>query len=59
MQELAIIGIFVAAIVYLIREVVKSFRRKSACNTGCGKCSAINFDQIEEKVKSQGLTPRL
>lgn len=51
-QQLTIIILFVAALVYLGRMIYRSFQSKS-CATGCGKCSAIDFEKIEKQVSAQ------
>jgi bacterioferritin-associated ferredoxin len=46
-QTILVIALFIAAIAYLGRLIYKQLQAKSACATGCGKCSAIDFKKIE------------
>jgi hypothetical protein len=51
-QQVVIILLFAAALGYLGRMVYRSFQAKS-CATGCGKCSAVDFDKIEKQLKER------
>jgi hypothetical protein len=44
--------IFLAAMVYLGRQVFHSFQARS-CASGCGKCTAVDFGKIEREVRSR------
>jgi hypothetical protein len=55
-QQIIIILLFAAALVYLGRMIYRSFQSKS-CATGCGKCSAIDFDKIEKQLNSKTRLP--
>jgi len=54
-QEILVTIIFLGALAYLGHIVYKQFQAKSACATGCGKCSAVDFKKIEVELKSKGL----
>lgn len=55
MLQTAIVGlIFLAAVIYLGRLVYLSFRSKSGCATGCGKCGAVDFSKLEKELKQKG-----
>ena len=54
LQVLAIILLFVGAAFFLGRMVYRSFQAKTACATGCGKCGAVDFEKIEEKIRQKG-----
>ncbi|HEY8511481.1 MAG TPA: FeoB-associated Cys-rich membrane protein [Cyclobacteriaceae bacterium] len=49
-QQILVILIFVAAVGYLVTLVVRQFRAKSGCATGCGKCGALNLKEIEARI---------
>ena len=55
MQHIIIGLIFIAAVIYLGRLVYRSFRSGSACETGCGKCGAVDFAKLEQQLKEKGL----
>jgi hypothetical protein len=52
-QQIIVILIFITAVAYLLRTVYKSFQAKSACTTGCGKCS-VDFTKIENELRQKG-----
>jgi len=54
-QQLLVGAIFLGAVYYVGRMVYRSFQAKSGCDSGCGKCSAIDFEKIESQIKKQGL----
>jgi hypothetical protein len=54
-QQLIVIVIFVAAVAYIGRLIYKSFQAKSACDSGCGKCGAVDFNKIEKQLKEKGI----
>jgi hypothetical protein len=31
----------------------RQFTAKSHCDTGCGKCSAVDFDKIEKQINAK------
>ena len=51
-QQVLVALMFATALFYLGRLIVKSFRAKSACATGC-KCG-VDFSKVEEKLKGEG-----
>ena len=53
MQTLVVILLFLGAAAYLVRLLYKQFTSRNACNTGCGKCSAVDFGAIEKKIKEK------
>ncbi|MBT1698933.1 FeoB-associated Cys-rich membrane protein [Fulvivirgaceae bacterium PWU4] len=55
MQQIIIGLIFIAAVIYLVRLVYRNFRSGSACETGCGKCGAVDFAKLEKQLKEKGL----
>jgi hypothetical protein len=56
LQQIAIGIIFLVALIYIGRIIYKSFQAKAACSSGCGKCTTIDFNKIEEQIKSKGNT---
>ena len=48
-QEVLIVLIFIAALAYLGRMVVRHFYAKEHCGGGCGKCG-IDFTKIEKQI---------
>lgn len=56
-QQVMIILLFAAALVYLGRMIYRSFHSKS-CATGCGKCGAIDFDKIEKQLNARFATEK-
>jgi hypothetical protein len=54
-QEILLAIIFTGALAYLGRVVYRQFQAKSACASGCGKCSVVDFQKIEADLKSKGL----
>jgi hypothetical protein len=54
-QQILVALVFAGALFYTGRLIYRSFRAKSACATGCGKCGAVDFKKIEEQLKKQGL----
>lgn len=54
-QELIIIVFFAGALFYLSRLIYNQFQAKSACQTGCAKCGAVDFAKIEAELKSKNL----
>jgi len=54
-QELLVAIIFIGALAYLGRSVYRQFKLKTACASGCGKCSVVDFDKIESDLKAKGL----
>jgi hypothetical protein len=54
-QQIIVFIIFLAAVCYVLWLIYKAFRAKSACNTGCGKCNAVDFEKIEKQLKQKGV----
>jgi len=55
LQQVIILIVFIGASVYLARLVVRSFNAKNACESGCGKCGAIDLQKIEKEIKAKEL----
>lgn len=51
-QQVVIILLFSVALGYLGRMIYRSFQSNS-CVTGCGKCSAVDFDKIEKQLNTK------
>lgn len=49
-QNILIVLIFIFAVGYLARMMFRQLSAKSACTTGCGKCSAVDFNKIEAAI---------
>ncbi|MBA4054827.1 MAG: FeoB-associated Cys-rich membrane protein [Marivirga sp.] len=54
-QQIIVGIVFSGALVYVGNLLFKSFRAKSACSSGCGKCGAVDFQKIEAQIKKEGL----
>jgi hypothetical protein len=54
-QSALVILIFAAALLYVGRLIYKSFTAKTHCDSGCGKCGAIDLNKIEQQLKERGL----
>lgn len=54
-QQILIGIIFLGAVTYVIRLIVKSFQAKSGCATNCGKCSTIDVDKIEKQIRAKAI----
>ncbi|NJM24463.1 MAG: FeoB-associated Cys-rich membrane protein [Bacteroidia bacterium] len=54
-QQIVIGLIFCGAIAYLGRLVYRAFKTETACASGCGKCSAVDFKKIEKELQQRGL----
>jgi len=53
LQVAVIVLLFLGAAFFLGRTVYRSFQAKTACATGCGKCGAVDFKKIEEKIRQK------
>ena len=53
LQQIVLILIFLGAVAYLGLMVYRGFQAKSGCASGCGKCGAIDFAKIEQKIKDK------
>lgn len=51
-QQILVILIFLAAVSYLVVLIVRQFRAKSGCASGCGKCGAIDLKEIESRINA-------
>lgn len=59
MVQQVVIGIlFLGAAAYVVRLLIKSFQAKSGCATNCGKCSTIDVDAIEKKIRTNSVTAK-
>jgi hypothetical protein len=54
-QQIVIIALFIAAALYLGRIVFRSFQAKNACESGCGKCGAVDLQKVEKDLNAKGL----
>jgi hypothetical protein len=52
-QEIIIGLLFITASIFLVRSIYLHFTRKEACKTGCGSCSAVDFEKIEKQINKQ------
>jgi hypothetical protein len=52
LQQILLGITFLGAVGYLSSTVYKSFKMKSGCASGCGKCGAVDFDKIEQQIKA-------
>jgi hypothetical protein len=55
LQQVIVVLIFISALAYLLRLVIKSFQSKGECASGCGKCGALDFKKIEEQINKKVL----
>ena len=46
-QEIVIGLIFLAALGFIARLIVRSFQAKYACSSGCGKCAVADLKKVE------------
>lgn len=56
-QQILLGLIFLGAIVYLGRLVIRQFRAESGCASGCGKCGALDLEDIEKRFNAARKTP--
>jgi len=54
-QQFIVGLVFLGALAYVGRLIYKSFQAKSACDSGCGKCGAVDFNKIEKQLKEKGV----
>jgi hypothetical protein len=52
LQHLIVLILFAGAVFYLGSLALRAFTRKG-CASGCGKCSAVDFQKLEQKIKNQ------
>jgi hypothetical protein len=54
-QSAIVVVVFILALVYVGRLVIKSFQSKAGeCASGCGKCGAVDFAKVEKQLKERG-----
>jgi len=53
LQQILVLLIFAGALVYVGRLVYKSFQSKTGCDSGCGKCGAVDFAKIEAELRKK------
>lgn len=51
-QQILLGLIFLGAVVYLGRLIMRQFRAESGCASGCGKCGALDIKEIEKKLNA-------
>jgi hypothetical protein len=53
MTQIIIVGIvFLIALGYIARLIYRSFQAES-CASGCGKCSAVDFNEIGKAIREK------
>jgi hypothetical protein len=52
-QQILLGAIFLGAVIYLAKLIVRQFRAESGCSAGCGKCGSLNVDEIEARFKAR------
>jgi hypothetical protein len=55
LQNILVGLVFIAAAAYVARLVYRNFQSRSACESGCGKCGAVDFAKIEKQLKEKGI----
>jgi hypothetical protein len=53
LQQVLVLIIFAGSIAYVGRLAYKSFQSKTGCDSGCGKCGAVDFARIEAELKAR------
>jgi hypothetical protein len=51
-ENIIVLLIFLGAVAYVGQMIYRSFRSRSGCSQGCGKC-AIDFDKISRDIQSR------
>jgi len=51
LQQGLILVLFIGAAFYVGRLAYRSFQAKNACQSGCGKCGALDLEKIEKKLQ--------
>lgn len=54
-QQILVVALFSGAAIYLGRLIYRSFQAKNACESGCGKCGALDLQKIEKELNAKGL----
>jgi hypothetical protein len=49
-QQVLIAILFLGAAFFVGRLAYRSFQAKNACQSGCGKCGALDLEKIEKKL---------
>jgi len=52
-QQVIILLIFIAALVYIGRMLYRNFAAKGGCASGCGACSTIDFKKIQKDLEKK------
>lgn len=55
-ETILILILFAGAAFYLLRLVYRQFVA-TKCESGCGKCGSVDFNQIEKKLRKSGQFP--
>ena len=50
-QQIILLLIFVASLVYLGRTLYRHFTQKDSCPKGCGSCSTVDFEKIAQQIR--------
>jgi hypothetical protein len=53
-QQILIGLVFLLAVGYVGTLVYKSFQSKKGCSVGCGKCSALDIEDMEKRISASG-----
>ena len=53
-QQIIVVLVFIAAIVYIGRLILRSFQAKADCASGCGKCG-VDFKKLENELQKKGI----
>jgi hypothetical protein len=53
-QQLLIVTLFVAALLYLGRIGWRAWRSKNACEVGCNKCKVADIDLMAKNIEKAG-----
>lgn len=56
-QQILLGLVFLGAIVYLGRLIIRQFKAESGCASGCGKCGVLDIKDIEKRYKASRQTP--
>jgi hypothetical protein len=54
-QNIIIALLFLSALLYVGRLIYRNFTAKASCDSGCGKCGALDIDKIEQQLKKKGI----
>jgi len=56
-QQILLGLVFLGAILYLGRLIIRQFKAESGCASGCGKCGALDIKDIEKRYNASRQTP--